>query len=264
MNPNYISNPHNHSDPERILHPVFCPKVQRFRQGLISKPGEKSTSFHMHMHWRTIGKLILVLKKSGMDAAVYLRFVRMCVTATFILTEVYEETPHRAYSRCPDNILMSLGYFLYCYSCQYSRTGGKIAHYTVMITQIPDHFDTEAKIRDFMEPQYPDSISHVEPVIWVWGVVGLWVGEGTEECYQVHDLSVLDTKIKELQSGEVALMKVKTKSETRSLEDGPLMTRNKCGGCCGDEVEAVKYYTEKVENLKKVGEHGKWRRTGIL
>ncbi|GAB5353223.1 hypothetical protein AAMO2058_000019100 [Amorphochlora amoebiformis] len=242
----------------------FAPRYKDSDKGSYPNPGI--------FHWLP-GTLSIsedeVLKKSGMDAAVYLRFVRMCVTATFILTILSllllvpvfgtgenELTGIESISLSNVNqksdrlwapaILMWIFTGIVCWLVHVNylqvqqmrfkamRTGGKIAHYTVMITQIPDHFDTEAKIRDFMEPQYPDSISHVEPV---------------------HDLSVLDTKIKELQSGEVALMKVKTKSETRSLEDGPLMTRNKCGGCCGDEVEAVKYYTEKVENLKKeIGE----------
>jgi len=201
-----------------------------------------------------------VLHKSGMDACVYLRFVWMStiimavltVLAFPILSSVYatddndksgllilglsnvKQQSNRlwatAFMMWPMSALIYFGIWRTSRDLlelrKKSMKKGDSSHYTIMVTKIPDEYNTADKIQAFLEPSFPNQIAFVTPVL---------------------DRKEMTLKVKELQKLSLAHLVAVHKAET---SPEPPTTKTGCCGCVGETVEAVPYYKGKADELR--------------
>jgi len=108
---------------------------------------------------------------------------------------------------------------------------GEPNHYTVLITKIPEEFDSEEKVREFMEPMYSEQIAHVK---------------------LVRNLKERERKTTELVKQKLKLVVAMKKAEdAKEKGEDPPMVKTGCCGLCGESVEAVPHYTQKVKEIRE-------------
>uniref|UniRef100_A0A7S4E0M5 CSC1/OSCA1-like 7TM region domain-containing protein n=1 Tax=Lotharella globosa TaxID=91324 RepID=A0A7S4E0M5_9EUKA len=201
-----------------------------------------------------------LMKRIGMDAAVYLRFLGLGVQTMAILTVLGLVLLAPIYSRGQKQatdltaltlsnlkqqedklwapaILMWFFSFIIWYLVyknynevtalrKKAMNYGDSSQYTILITKIPLQYDTEARIREWLEPKYPGTIFHIQPV---------------------RDLSALSAATRDLQKEQLRLDRASAKAK----ENGEAKTRTGCSGCCGEEVEAVAYHSQRADEKRK-------------
>mmetsp|Transcript_14602 Transcript_14602/g.20432 ORF Transcript_14602/g.20432 Transcript_14602/m.20432 type:complete len:761 (+) Transcript_14602:93-2375(+) len=111
--------------------------------------------------------------------------------------------------------------------CMYK---GEPRHYTMLLTKIPQEYDTEGKIREYLEPLYPGQIKYIRVV---------------------KDLKEREKKTLELQKNSLSLLVAQAKAaDAAEKGEDPPMVRTKFFGLCGEKVEAVPHFDSEVKRIK--------------
>mmetsp|Transcript_23803 Transcript_23803/g.33325 ORF Transcript_23803/g.33325 Transcript_23803/m.33325 type:complete len:734 (+) Transcript_23803:135-2336(+) len=210
-----------------------------------------------------------VLLRCGFDSVVYLEFMSMCTKILAVLSVLGMLVLASAFSQGEQNLegMVSISLsnlkasstllwvpatmiwvfslvIIYFVQQSYSRIlnmrnkackiPGK-AQYTVLITKIPLQYNDVEKIREFLEPLFPEEIAYVYPV---------------EECTEISNA------VQALKGDYIQLLKAKNKG---ARGETPMMKTGWCG-IFGDTVPTVQHYEEKtearqreIERMKKEG-----------
>mmetsp|Transcript_23297 Transcript_23297/g.56492 ORF Transcript_23297/g.56492 Transcript_23297/m.56492 type:complete len:746 (+) Transcript_23297:57-2294(+) len=201
-----------------------------------------------------------ILQKSGMDAVVYLRFLKLSwqimgvlsILGMFILAPIYaggdngesgllriglsnlKQESSRLWA--PALLMWIFSFFiLYLIHKNYKELlemrkvamrKGDSSHYTTMVIKVPEEYDTEAKIAEFFDTNYPGEVAHVQ---------------------LVRNLKEMDKQVKLLQKEQLKLVVARKKAET--AEEPPTVKLGFCG-CMGEKVEAIPHHESEVKRIR--------------
>ncbi len=198
-----------------------------------------------------------VIEACGTDAAIYLRFQRMCgfimaalgVLACIILMPIYSKGANQmagVYSVSIGNLgqfsdklwapaIMAWVFsaicfyfittnYMYVYDLRRMHLGSGQGHeYTVMITGIPETFDDEDKIREFLEPKYPNQIVAVQVI---------------------RNEAELETAVADLRAQHIGLMQAQTYKVEHKGQEG-----SQRRFCCM-EIKPIEFHVAEIKRLE--------------
>lgn len=211
-----------------------------------------------------------VLRKSGLDSLVYLRVQKMCIKiltiicffGLVVLFPVFHkggkyENALKEYtiSNLPQQSDLLWGpaimawvftgvacYYIISnyfdlYKLRLSNLGNGEGHeYTVLITGIPDEYNTDLKVLEFVEPNYPGEVVAVRVV---------------------RDEQALTGFVKELRNEHLQLLR----AQKRKVDKGNAKVYTRIGSCgfcgCGEKVEAIPYHIQRINELKEAAKKAK-------
>jgi len=113
---------------------------------------------------------------------------------------------------------------------KYAMKKGESSDYTIIVTQIPEEYDSGEKIQKFLDSKYPNQIAHVRTV---------------------HDLAAIEKKTTELQKNTLKLALARKKQADLAPGEGPVQVKLGCLGLCGEKVDAIPHFTKVCAELRE-------------